>query len=95
LALLGSGKGTQAAKLVEKYNLAHISTGDLFRAEIQNKTPLGIKAMEFMSQGQLVPDQVTIEMLRNKVDSMHDVKGFYLRWISSYDASGGSFGSNA
>ena len=72
----GSGKGTQAAKLVEKYNLAHISTGDLFRAEIQNKTPLGIKAMEFMSQGQLVPDQVTIEMLRNKVDSMTNVKGF-------------------
>ena len=72
----GSGKGTQAAKLVEKYNLAHISTGDLFRAEIQNKTPLGIKAMEFMSQGQLVPDQVMIEMLRNKVDSMTNVKGF-------------------
>ena len=72
----GSGKGTQAAKLVEKYNLADISTGDLFRAEIQNKTPLGIKAMEFMSQGQLVPDQVTIEMLRNKVDSMTNVKGF-------------------
>ena len=72
----GSGKGTQAAKLVEKYQLAHISTGDLFRAETQNKTALGLKALEYMSQGQLVPDEVTIEMLRLKVESLPDVKGF-------------------
>ena len=52
----GSGKGTQAAKLVEKYELLHISTGDLFRYEIGNKTPLGIKAKNYISKGELVPD---------------------------------------
>ena len=72
----GSGKGTQAAKLVEKYDLLHISTGDLFRYEIGNKTPLGIKAKKFMSKGQLVPDEVTIGMLNNKVEANLDVKGF-------------------
>lgn len=72
----GSGKGTQAAKLVEKYNLLHISTGDLFRYEIGNKTPLGIKAKEYMNQGQLVPDEVTIGMLKNKVNANPDVKGY-------------------
>lgn len=72
----GSGKGTQAVKLVEKYKLAHISTGDLFRSEINNKTELGLKAMEYMNQGNLVPDEVTIAMLKNKVESMPDVNGF-------------------
>lgn len=72
----GSGKGTQAIKLAEKYGLYHISTGDLFRSETQNKTPLGLKALEYMSQGQLVPDAVTIAMLQSKVQSMPDVTGF-------------------
>lgn len=72
----GSGKGTQAAKLVEKYNLMHISTGDLFRYEIGNKTPLGIKAQEYMNEGKLVPDEVTIGMLKNKVMSSTDVSGY-------------------
>ncbi len=72
----GSGKGTQAAKLVEKYNLLHISTGDLFRYEMGNNTPLGLKAKEYMDQGQLVPDEVTIGMLKNKVLANLDVKGF-------------------
>jgi adenylate kinase len=72
----GSGKGTQAAKLVEKYNLLHISTGDLFRYEIGNNTPLGLKAKEFMSNGQLVPDEITIGMLRNKVNANPDVEGY-------------------
>lgn len=72
----GSGKGTQAAKLVEKYDLLHISTGDLFRYEIGNNTPLGLKAKEYMSKGQLVPDEVTIGMLNNKVDANPDVKGY-------------------
>ncbi len=72
----GSGKGTQAAKLVEQYDLLHISTGDLFRHEIGNKTPLGLKAKEYISKGQLVPDTVTIGMLKNKVDANPDVKGF-------------------
>ena len=72
----GSGKGTQAAKLVEKYELLHISTGDLFRYEMGNNTPLGEKAKSFMAKGELVPDEVTIGMLRNKVEANPDVKGY-------------------
>ncbi len=72
----GSGKGTQAAKLVEKYNLLHISTGDLFRYEIGNKTPLGLKAMSYMDKGELVPDEVTVGMLKNKVEANPDVAGY-------------------
>ncbi|MEO6190018.1 MAG: adenylate kinase [Saprospiraceae bacterium] len=71
----GSGKGTQAHKLVEQYHLYHISTGDLFRSEIANKTPLGLKALEYMNNGILVPDEITLGMLKNKVNSLHNVKG--------------------
>ena len=72
----GSGKGTQAAKLIEKYNLIHISTGDLFRYEMGNNTPLGLEAKAYMAKGELVPDSVTIGMLRNKVESHPDADGF-------------------
>lgn len=72
----GSGKGTQAAKLVEKYGLLHISTGDLFRYEIGNKTPLGVSAKSYIDKGELVPDEVTVGMLRNKVEANPDVKGY-------------------
>jgi adenylate kinase len=72
----GSGKGTQAVKLAEKYNLVHISTGDLFRHETSQKTELGLKALEFMSQGMLVPDEITIGMLKKKVKSLPDACGF-------------------
>lgn len=72
----GSGKGTQAKGLVQKYNLLHISTGDLFRYEIGNKTELGLKAMEYMDKGELVPDEVTIGMLNNKVKANPDVEGY-------------------
>ncbi len=72
----GSGKGTQAAKLVERYQLLHISTGDLFRYEMGNNTPLGEKAKSYMAKGELVPDEVTIGMLRNKVEANPDVKGY-------------------
>lgn len=72
----GSGKGTQAAKLVEKYGLLHISTGDLFRYEMGNNTPLGLKAKEYIAAGELVPDEVTVGMLANKVDANPDVKGY-------------------
>lgn len=71
----GSGKGTQAQKLIDKYRLYHISTGDLFRAEIAASTPLGLKAQEFMNQGILVPDEVTLGMLRNKLNSLKDING--------------------
>ena len=72
----GSGKGTQASLLVEKYSLCHISTGDLFRYEMSNDTPLGQKAKEFMAKGELVPDEITIGMLRNKVNANPDAEGF-------------------
>lgn len=72
----GSGKGTQAAKLVDKYNLLHISTGDLFRYEMGNDTELGKLAKSYIKKGELVPDSVTIGMLKNKVDSNPDVKGY-------------------
>lgn len=72
----GSGKGTQAKRLEEQFNLIHISTGDLFRYEIGNNTPLGLKAKEYMDQGHLVPDEVTIGMLQNKVDKHPTATGF-------------------
>jgi len=72
----GSGKGTQAAKLVEKYDLLHISTGDLFRYEIGNNTPLGKEAKSYIDKGELVPDEVTVGMLRNKVEANPEVAGY-------------------
>lgn len=72
----GSGKGTQAAFLIEKYALIHISTGDLFRYEMSNDTPLGKEAKAYMAKGELVPDSVTIGMLRNKVEKHLDAQGF-------------------
>ena len=72
----GSGKGTQAKKLVEKYNFFHISTGDMFRYEMKNDTPLGKKAKEYISAGNLVPDSLTIQMLKERVVSNQDVYGF-------------------
>lgn len=72
----GSGKGTQAKKLEFKYNVLQISTGDLFRYEMSNDTPLGLKAKEYMAKGELVPDEVTVGMLKNKVDSTPDAKGY-------------------
>ncbi len=72
----GSGKGTQAKKLEDKYSLIQISTGDLFRYEMGNDTPLGLKAKEYMSKGELVPDEVTVGMLKNKVNQTSEAKGF-------------------
>lgn len=72
----GSGKGTQAKQLEEKFNMIHISTGDLFRYEIGNETPLGKEAKSYMDKGQLVPDSVTIGMLKNKVNMHPDAEGF-------------------
>ena len=72
----GSGKGTQATKLAEQFGLIHISTGDLFRYEIGNDTPLGKEAKRYMDQGQLCPDTVTIGMLRAKVERHPEAGGF-------------------
>ena len=72
----GSGKGTQANFLKEKYNLYHISTGDLFRKNISNQTKLGIEAKSYLDNGDLVPDSVTIKMLENEVLSNKEAKGY-------------------
>jgi len=74
----GAGKGTQAQLLRDKLNLAHISSGDLFRHNLNNKTPLGLKAAEYMNQGQLVPDEVTIDIVLDKVLSLNSLEGFIL-----------------
>ena len=72
----GSGKGTQADFLKDKYDLYHISTGDLFRKNILNKTDLGIEAKSYLDNGDLVPDIVTIKMLENEVLANKDANGF-------------------
>tara|TARA_R110002124_G_scaffold237110_1_gene402330 strand:- start:1664 stop:2236 length:573 start_codon:yes stop_codon:yes gene_type:complete len=72
----GAGKGTQATLLKEKYNLIHISTGDVFRFNIKNETELGLLAKKYMDKGDLVPDEVTIEMLKEEVNKNADAHGF-------------------
>jgi adenylate kinase len=72
----GSGKGTQSANIIDKYNLVQLSTGDILRMEVKNETPLGIEAKKFMDQGQLVPDEVVIGMISSKLDENPEVKGF-------------------
>lgn len=74
----GSGKGTQAQKLVEKYGIAHLSTGDMFRYELGNNTELGQLAKSYMDKGQLVPDSVTIAMLKQRMESDKVKNGFIL-----------------
>ena len=71
----GAGKGTQSDKLIAKYQLIHLSTGDLLRTEIANGTALGIEAKKLMDEGLLVPDHVVIAMIASKVDANKDAKG--------------------
>ncbi|MFT4683112.1 MAG: adenylate kinase [Flavobacteriales bacterium] len=72
----GAGKGTQSENLIKKYGLAHLSTGDIFRANIKGETELGKLAKSFMDKGELVPDSVTIQMLESEVNQREDAKGF-------------------
>jgi adenylate kinase len=72
----GAGKGTQSERLIEKYGLVHLSTGDIFRANIKGETELGLLAKSYMDQGNLVPDEVTINMLKSSVLANPDAKGF-------------------
>ena len=72
----GAGKGTQSARLIAKHQLVHLSTGDILRGEIANGTPLGLEAKKLMDQGLLVPDEVVIGMISNKLDSNPAAKGF-------------------
>jgi adenylate kinase len=72
----GSGKGTQSEKLIAKYGLKHLSTGDILRSEIANQTPLGLEAKKIMDKGQLVPDEVVIGMISSALDAYPNAKGF-------------------
>jgi len=72
----GAGKGTQSAKLIEKYGLAHLSTGDIFRANIKGNTELGKLAKSYMDAGNLVPDEVTIQILESEVNKNPNATGF-------------------
>src|SRR3954447_18900776 len=72
----GSGKGTQSEKLIAKYGLKHLSTGDLLRSEIARKTALGLEAKSLMDKGQLVPDEVVIGMISSALETNPDAKGF-------------------
>ena len=71
----GAGKGTQSAKIIEKYSLTHISTGYLFRKHLKEGTPLGNLAKEYMAKGNLVPDQVVIDMVDDKIKSSGQISG--------------------
>jgi len=72
----GAGKGTQSTKLIEKYNLVHLSTGDILRGEVAAQTELGTKAKALMDAGNLVPDEVVIGMIDNKLEENKDANGF-------------------
>lgn len=72
----GSGKGTQSEKLIDRFGLIHLSTGNLLREEIVNKTKLGLEARKFMDSGQLVPDSVVIGMIRSAITNNPDAEGF-------------------
>jgi adenylate kinase len=72
----GAGKGTQSDKLIQKYGFVHISTGDLFRWHTKNDTPLGKKVKDIMNSGELVPDEITIAMLKEELDKNPQAKGF-------------------
>ena len=74
----GAGKGTQAKKIAEKYHIPHISTGDIFRANIKGGTELGMKAKTFMDQGMLVPDEITIGMLMDRIKDADCEQGYVL-----------------
>lgn len=72
----GAGKGTQSEKLIEKFNLQHLSTGDILRSAIQKQTPLGLEAKKFIDRGELVPDETVIGLIEKELDDHRNVKGF-------------------
>jgi adenylate kinase len=90
MGLPGAGKGTQAEKIVEKYGIPHISTGDMFRAAIKEGTDLGLQAKSFMDKGNLVPDEVTIGIVRERLSKEDCNQGFLLdgfpRTVAQADA---------
>jgi adenylate kinase len=88
----GAGKGTQSAKIIEKYGLIHLSTGDLLRAEIAASTQLGLEAKKLMDQGILVPDAVVIGMIENKINENKSAAGFIFDGFPRTVAQAAKFG---
>jgi len=78
MGLPGAGKGTQAERIVEEYHIPHISTGDMFRAAMKDETPLGLEAKSYMDKGELVPDEVTIGIVRDRLAKDDCQNGFLL-----------------
>ena len=78
MGLPGAGKGTQAQLIVQEFDVPHISTGDIFRAAIKNETPMGIQAKQFIDKGELVPDEVTNGIVKERLAEADTVKGFML-----------------
>ncbi len=74
----GAGKGTQAKIISEQFNIPHISTGDIFRANIKGNTPLGIKAKEYIDKGELVPDELTVDIVKDRLTNPDCANGFIL-----------------
>ena len=89
-ALPGAGKGTQAAKIVEEFGVAHISTGDMFRAAMANQTEMGTLAKSFIDKGELVPDEVTNGIVKERLAQERIPFG----WFSSHDRTSSCLGSN-
>lgn len=86
----GAGKGTQAKNIVSRYNITHISTGEIFRRHIEDKTPLGVLAGEYINKGQLVPDDVTISIVKDRIMESDCNRGFLMdgfpRTVAQADA---------
>jgi adenylate kinase len=94
----GAGKSTQAQRLAERLNVPHISTGDLFRSNLRDQTPLGVEAKRFMDAGDLVPDKVTVGMVSDRLDKPDSAVGFILvgfpRTVSQAKALAGLLQNN-
>ena len=88
----GAGKGTQAKMIAEKCGIPHISTGDIFRANIKNGTELGAKAKEYMDKGLLVPDELVCDLVVDRIQQADCEKRLYSGWFSKNNSSGGSTG---
>ena len=84
----GAGKGTQATRVCEKYNIPHISTGDILRANIKAGTALGVEAKSYIDKGLLVPDEVVIGLVKDRLAQSDCKKGFFARRLSEDDRAG-------
>ena len=87
MGLPGAGKGTQAERIVDKYHVVHVSTGDMFREAMANKTKVGLKAKSFIDKGELVPDEVTNQIVQERL-AQADIN---VRWFSTQFGTGTSF----